>query len=173
VVVPKPLKPHPDAAAPGTRVPSHNPLCFGCGSDHPAGLCLVIEITGALDVQGRFTVTDKHQGAPGLIHGGLFAAAFDEVLGALNWLLLVPAVTGRLETNFRQPVPVGTEVVIDATIESVSGRKVWCSGIGRVPDGSVAGNARGLFIQVPMEHFERHGRRARADVPGGKMELNP
>lgn len=172
MAVPDPLQPHPDAVQPGTALPSHYRLCFGCGADHPAGLCLTVVAGAGVTVQGRFTVTEQHQGAPGLIHGGLLAAAFDEVMGALNWLLLVPAVTGRLETDFRAPVAVGSEVVIDARIDSVVGRKVWCSATGHVGQREVAG-ARGLFVQVPLEHFEQHARTARPEVPGGEMEINP
>ena len=57
-----------------------------------------------LTVSGDFTVTEHLQGAPGLAHGGLLTAAIDEILGSLNWLLAGPAVTGRLECDFRRPV---------------------------------------------------------------------
>jgi acyl-coenzyme A thioesterase PaaI-like protein len=112
-----------------------------------------------LSVVGEFTVTEHHQGAPGLAHGGLLAAAFDEVLGALNWLLAHPAVTARLETDFRRPVPVGSVLRIDARITGAKGRKVWTSAVGRLtgPDGPVAVTAAALFVQVPLEHFRDHG----------------
>lgn len=112
---------------------------------------------------GRFVVAEEHQGAPGLVHGGVLAAAFDEVLGACNWLLLAPAVTGNLSVDFRTPVPVGTAVTIHAVIDSVDGRKVRTSGDGRFDDGTLVAQATGLFIQVPLEHFARHGRRRDAD----------
>jgi acyl-coenzyme A thioesterase PaaI-like protein len=126
---------------------------------------------------GRFLVTEEHQGAAGLIHGGVLAAAFDEVLGAANWLLMAPAVTGRLEVDFRKPVPVGESVEIRARIDSVEGRKVFTSGVGVFADGTTVAEAAGLFIQVPLEHFARHGRRqdvaaVAKDLSGG-LELNP
>ncbi|MEY2823137.1 MAG: hypothetical protein RLZZ485_773 [Actinomycetota bacterium] len=36
-----------------------------------------------MNLTGQFVVTDQHQGAPGLAHGGLLALAFDEALGKL------------------------------------------------------------------------------------------
>ncbi len=130
-----------------------------------------------LTMTGRFTVSEEHQGAPGLVHGGLLAAAFDEVLGACNWLLLSPAVTGNLSVDFRKPVPVGRTVLIDARIDAVDGRKVRTSGIGRFADGIVVAEATGLFIQVPLEHFAKHGRRrdvgALAQELSSGLELNP
>lgn len=114
----------------------------------------------ALDVTAEFEVTEHHQGAPGLAHGGLLAAACDEALGALNWLLQAPAVTARLETDFRRPVPVGSIIHLDAQIVGVLGRKVYTRGIGRLADadGPVVVTAAALFIQVPIEHFIEHGR---------------
>lgn len=159
---------------PGTVLPSHYRYCFGCGVDHASGLHLRIEVGEGVTVTGTFQVTSEHQGAAGLVHGGVLAAAFDETLGATNWLLLAPAVTGRLEVDFRKPVPVGSTVVIEAGIDSIEGRKVDCSGVGRFPDGTVAAAARGLFIQVPLEHFTTHGNRSAQDSPGWTtLELNP
>ncbi len=134
--------------------------CFGCGPQHPTGLHLKVTAGEGLTLRSTFTVTDDHQGAPGLAHGGLLSTAFDESLGALNWLTRTPAVTGRLETDFRRPVPVGSTVHIDARILGVDGRKIWTSAIGRLNgwDGPVAVEATALFIAVPLEHFRSHGR---------------
>ncbi len=71
-------------------------------------LHLVSRAGTALDLTAEFTVTENHQGAPGLAHGGLLSLAFDEALGKLMWLIRSPAVTGRLETDFMKPVPIGT-----------------------------------------------------------------
>ena len=98
----------PHAPPPGATIPSHYRWCFGCGTEHPTGLHMRITAGEGLTVVGDFLVTEHHQGAPGLAHGGLLTAAVDEILGSLNWLLAGPAVTGRLECDFRRPVPVGT-----------------------------------------------------------------
>jgi acyl-coenzyme A thioesterase PaaI-like protein len=149
----------PNAPAPGTPIPSHYRWCFGCGSEHPTGLHMRITAREGLSVAGVFVATEHHQGAPGLAHGGLLTAAFDEILGSLNWLLAGPAVTARLECDFRRPVPVGSELHIDAEVVGVKGRKVFTRAIGRLdsPDGPVAVSAAALFIQVPLQHFVDHG----------------
>jgi hypothetical protein len=54
----------------------------------------------------------------------LLTAAIDEILGSLNWLLAGPAVTGRLECDFRRPVPVGSRLHIDAEVVGVDGAVV-------------------------------------------------
>jgi hypothetical protein len=110
----------------------------------------------------------------------------DELLGSLNWLLMSPAVTARLEVDFLLPIPVGTWVELNASVEGVDGRKIHTFGSGRIGDGDgpVAFRGKGLFVQVPSEHFSRHGRpaevaaaaadRARHRGPGEPwLEVNP
>jgi acyl-coenzyme A thioesterase PaaI-like protein len=151
---------HPEAPAPGTPLGSHYTRCFGCGPEVPGGLRLESTAGEGLTVHARFTVSAGHQGAPGLAHGGLLSAAFDEALGALAALVRLPAVTGRLETDFRRPVPVGSTLHITATVDGIAGRKIYQSAVGRLDDpaGPVAVRARALFVVVGMEHFSAHAK---------------
>lgn len=175
---------NPNGPRPGETIPTHYSRCYVCGDDHPTGLALRVVAGEGLSLTGQFTVTEHHQGAPGLAHGGLLTAAFDDALGSLNWLLAAPAVTGRLETDFRRPVPVGSTLHIRAEVVGVKGRKVFTRAVGRLgtPDGPVALTASALFIQVPIEHFTTHGRaedieRAREDRAVRRsvenLEVNP
>lgn len=145
----------PNAPAPGEPIPVHYRWCLGCGSDEPAGLHLRITAGEGLSVTSDLDVTEHHQGAPGLAHGGVLAFALDEVLGSLNWLLSATTVTGRLEVDFRRPVPVGSRLRIDAEVVGIKGRKVFMRAVGRLggPDGPLAVTATALFIQVPLAHF--------------------
>ena len=146
---------HPKSPATGSVIPSHFKHCFGCGDLHPTGLHLVAHVGEGLDITAQFTVTENHQGAPGLAHGGLLSLAFDEALGKLMWLLRAPAVTARLETDFLRPVPMGSVLYISASITGQVGRKVYSEAIGRLdgPDGDIAVRAASLFVIVPMKHF--------------------
>ena len=146
---------HPKSPATGSELPSHFKHCFGCGDLHPTGLHLKAKVEEGLSISAQFTVTENHQGAPGLAHGGLLSLAFDEALGKLMWLLRLPAVTARLETDFLAPVPIGTTLFISARITGVQGRKVYSEAQGRIngPDGVLAVRAASLFIVVPMTHF--------------------
>ncbi len=129
-----------------------------------------------LTVIGTFTVETHHQGAPGLAHGGVLTAAFDEAFGALQVFFQEPAVTASLRTEFRRPVPVGTVLHITTWVDAREGRKLWMSGDARLdsPDGPVALLAEALFVFVPAEHFERHGRPVDdATARGGVRYVNP
>jgi acyl-coenzyme A thioesterase PaaI-like protein len=175
----KPAVRHADAPEPGTELPAHYLHCFGCGPDTANGLKMRPTVGEGLSVSARFVVTGGHQGAPGLAHGGLLAAAFDETLGSLAVLLRVPAVTAKLETDFRRPVPVGSTLHISATVDGVAGRKIYESALGRLdaPDGPVAVAARALFVTVGMEHFLRHGHPEKVrevfGLTGTEFDVNP
>jgi hypothetical protein len=158
--------------------------CFGCGDEQEHGLHLQTTTGDGPTILAQFTVTDAHQGAPGLAHGGLLACAFDEALGsAVGNLLRRPAVTGKLETEFVRPVPVGSTLHIVARLDGVSGRKIFASAQGRLgePTGPVAVRARALFVEVQFSHFTEHGRaedvRAVAADPSligqRRYEINP
>ena len=155
----EPASAHPDAPTAGNKLEMHYKECFGCGDEQEAGLHLQSTVGDGLVVHSQFVVTDAHQGAPGLAHGGLLACAFDEALGAcVGNLLRMPAVTGKLETDFYRPVPVGSTLHIAARIDGVAGRKIYTSANGHLDseEGPVAVRARGLFITVGFEHFRTH-----------------
>ncbi|MFC9925799.1 PaaI family thioesterase [Streptomyces sp. NPDC127190] len=151
---------HPDAPAPGELLGAHYEHCFGCGPGQSHGLHLEARAGEGVSLTAEFTVQPAHQGAPGLAHGGVLATALDETLGSLNWLLRTIAVTGRLETDFVRPVPVGTTLHLEAEITAVAGRKIYSTATGRLggPDGPVAVRADALFIEVKVDHFIDHGR---------------
>ena len=174
---------HPRAPVVGALLGSHNQDCYGCGASHPTGLHLVAYAGEGMTVTAKFTVTEHHQGAPGLAHGGLLSCAFDEALGKLMWLVREPAVTGKLETSFLIPVQVGTTLHIQAEIVGQEGRKIYCRAAGHLGSltGPVAVEAAAIFIVVPIEHFIDHApegfREALfgpgAKSPGTEFEINP
>ncbi|MFF7333688.1 hotdog domain-containing protein [Streptomyces sp. NPDC008150] len=175
---------HPDAPAPGELLGAHYDHCFGCGDEQPHGLHVRARAGEGVSVVAEFTVQPVHQGAPGLAHGGVLVSALDETLGSLGWLLRTIAVTGRLETDFVRPVPVGTVLHLEAEVKAVAGRKIYSSAVGRVggPDGPVAVRADALFVEVKVDHFVDNGRqeeiRAVLDDPdqvrvARAFEVNP
>ena len=151
---------HPDAPAPGELLGAHYEQCFACGGEQPHGLHLAARAGEGVSLTAEFTVQPVHQGAPGLAHGGVLATALDETLGSLNWLLRTVAVTGRLETDFVRPVPVGTVLHLEAEVTAVAGRKIYSKATGRTggPDGPVAVRAQAVFIEVKVDHFIDNGR---------------
>ena len=164
---------HPQAPTPGSQIPSHFGHCFGCGELHPTGLHLKAIAGEGMDITATFTVTENHQGAPGLAHGGLLSLAFDEALGKLMWLLRAPAVTARLETDFLKPVPMGSVLHISARIVGQVSRKVYAVAEGRLnsPDGPLAVRAASLYVIVPMAHFLNNAPKEYLDTIAKRPEI--
>lgn len=163
----------PKAPTPGERTRGHYAGCRGCG-DVPGSLRIAswVEDDG-VSVRSRFDVLEDHQGAPGLLHGGLLMAAFDDALGTAYTQVVRSAVTARMETDFKRPVPVATTLWLRSRVDAVVGRKIYVSGtayLGEL-DGEVAGAARALFLTVGREHFLRHGRPEDLEALGASREV--
>jgi acyl-coenzyme A thioesterase PaaI-like protein len=132
--------------------PHHDPACWGCG-DNPSGLRLPLpEVEGATTYEAAFAFDERHQGGPGLVHGGLVGAALDEACGLLATWHRFPAVTARSFVRFRRPVPINATLLVRATVESTTGRRLGIRGDLLAGD-EVLAEARGAFLHVPLEHF--------------------
>jgi hypothetical protein len=105
-----------------------------------------------------------YEGPPGCVHGGLIAAAFDELLGLTQSLSGRVGMTGTLTVKYRLPTPLHTDLRLEGRIESVNGRKVLTS--GRMLAGeTLTAEASGLFISIQPEQF-RALTMQRAKPPG-------
>jgi acyl-coenzyme A thioesterase PaaI-like protein len=132
--------------------PHHDPRCWGCG-DAPAGIGLPLPAAeGAEHYEARFRFDERHQAGPGLVHGGLVAAALDEACGLLATWYRFPAVTARLFVRYRRPVAINRELTLRSVIERTHGRRIHARGELRDGDHLLA-DARGAFLHVPLEHF--------------------
>ena len=114
-------------------------------------------------------------GHPRTTHGGMTAALIDDTLGGLSFMLKQhrgksrgaggdggpvapagPAFTVQLDISYKRVIPAGSAVAVEATIESIEGRKMWLA--ARVLGGGVLGDgaaveharARALFV-VPRD----------------------
>lgn len=132
-------------------LPPHQPNCLGCGDRNPASMGIRLRRDGER-IRGEVTLDERHEGAPGFAHGGAVATVLDDSLGSLLLILQRPAVTAKLEVNYRRPAFLGRRFEIEAWIEATNGRKLWLAGELR-DQGEPVADARGLFIEVELEHF--------------------
>ena len=137
---------------------------MGCGPENPAGVGMRMERDGDR-VRGRVELDQRHQGAPGYAHGGAVATILDDALGMLLLILRRPAVTARIEVDFRRPAYLGRPFEVEAWVDRVDGRKLWMVAALRDQDELVA-EARSLFLEVNPEHFARGVEASRDADPG-------
>jgi len=102
--------------------------------------------------ESPLTFGTHHQGAPGIVHGGLVGAALDEACGLLVTWYRFPTVTARIALRFRQPVPINRELQAIAAVSAARGRRIEVT--AELRDGrEVLAEANGTFLYVPLEHF--------------------
>jgi acyl-coenzyme A thioesterase PaaI-like protein len=102
--------------------------------------------------EATFSFDERHQGGPGLVHGGLVSAALDEACGLLATWHRFPSVTARIFVRFRRPVPINRDLVVRARVENMRGRRVHIRG-SLEDGGEILAEARAAFLHVPLEHF--------------------
>jgi acyl-coenzyme A thioesterase PaaI-like protein len=124
--------------------------CFGCGDLNPAGLKLEFRFEGNKAVADLLP-QERHQGYPGLMHGGVTAAALDEAMGWAMYGLGVWAVTGKMEVKFRQPLPLHQKAVVSGEVIRNRGRWLEVRGEIRSEEGRLMVESYGLFMRLPEE----------------------
>lgn len=139
-------------------LPPHHPNCLGCGDENPAGVGLRMRRDGER-VRGEVTLDRRHEGAPGYAHGGAVSTILDDALGMLLFVLERPAVTARIEVDFRRPAFLERPFEVEAWVDRVDGRKLHLVGELRA-DGELVAEAHALFLEVDVEHFRRGARQA-------------
>ncbi len=87
------------------------------------------------------------EGAPGCVHGGYVAAAFDEFLGVTQALSGKAGMTGTLVTIYRSPCPISADLSMKGTVESINGRKIITKALMHAGSKLVA-EAEAIFILV-------------------------
>jgi len=72
---------------------------------------------------GRVTVGKKHEGPPGLVHGGVLAILLDHVLARSARAAGHGGLTATLTVTYRRPVHLGVPLVVIGQLGSVHGRR--------------------------------------------------
>lgn len=142
--------------------PHHDRQCWGCG-ENPSGIHLPHPtVEGATRYEATFRFDERHQGGPGIVHGGLVSAALDEACGLLATWHRFPSVTARIFVRYRQPAHINRDLRVHAWVTGTRGRRTHIDGDLRDGDEILA-EARAAFLHVPLEHFLQtpEGRAAR------------
>lgn len=130
-------------------------MCVVCGTENPAGLHARFYELETGELLGVFKPSERHQGYPGRLHGGIASTALDETIGrAIN--IREPGawgVTVELSVRFRKPVPLGAELHAVGRITRDSSRLFEGTGEIVLADGSVAVEASGRYMKMPIERI--------------------
>ena len=95
----------------------------------------------------------KTMGPPGHVHGGAMAATLDEAMGAVCWMNGHPVVAATITINFVAMLPIETETIVEARIDSIEGRKIQLRSTLKNPSGLVVAEGSGLFVILREEQL--------------------
>lgn len=117
------------------------------GLANPLAPPVTIGRTGETTAAATVTFGSAYEGPPGHVHGGFVAAAFDEVLGYTQSLSGAPGMTGTLIVRYRKPTPLHQELLFEASLVRVEGRKIFTEATVSA-DGVLTAEAEGIFVSA-------------------------
>jgi acyl-coenzyme A thioesterase PaaI-like protein len=127
------------------------------GLSNPLAAPLSLEMgesDGKRLVVGRVVFNAAYEGPPGNVHGGMVAAAWDEVLGMAQSLSGNASFTGTLTIKYRSPTPLYEPLEFRAWVEGVEGRKIFTKGVCYAGE-RLCSEADAIFITVDRTKFEQ------------------
>lgn len=136
-------------------IPPHHDNCLGCGPENGAGLQMAMRSRDN-DVVADLVLDRRHEGAPGLAHGGAIATALDDLFGGVLVLVQTPAVTASLNVEYRRPVPLGAPLQLAARCVETEGRRLKMRGEIHL-GAQLLAEATAVFVRVDVAHFEQAG----------------
>jgi len=130
-------------------------MCMVCGVENTEGLGARFFELDDGEIAGVFTPRANHQGYPGRLHGGIAATLLDETIGRAISIADPDAwgVTVELSMRYRKPVPSDREVRAIARITRDGGRLFEGTGEIVLEDGSVAVEAAGKYLRMPIDRI--------------------
>lgn len=134
--------------------PSPANQCFGCGAANDAGM----KLTFVLDLDarrssGKFVLGKNYAGGGGFAHGGIIAVVLDEAMGKLSKVNDERAVTAEMSIEYRKPVPVDREILVEGWQEEAKGRNRLRIAEIRDAQGNLLARGKGRFVVVAEGHF--------------------
>ncbi len=138
-----------DTEAAGPRSGNY-PNCFGCGADNPSGLRLDLKLEGDL-LTTEFIPERRHEGWPGLVHGGVIAAVLYEAME--NWAYLngITSMMRDMDTRLIAPANIGEPIRAVSWLKDRDGRELSVAGRLSVVNRTIAEGTASLVELSPQQ----------------------
>jgi uncharacterized protein (TIGR00369 family) len=143
--------------------------CFGCGPDHPIGFRLAFEREGD-EIVTRFVPSERYQGPPGIMHGGLVSTLADEIAAwAVIGLLGKFGFTAQMSCKLHKPVRIGVPIegraavvrdarrIVQTRVRILQNDEAMCTGDFTFAILDRAGAEKMLGVELP-EDWNRFAR---------------
>jgi len=139
---------------PGRR--GHN--CFGCDPSNPHGLHMQF-FAGEGSVVTWVTVPEHLCGWKNIVHGGILATIFDEVMGrAVLYQLKCLTMTKSMDIRFMKPAYTGGELRAEGRVSGlISEREATVEAFLYNSAGELCANCTGIFAVIKLEAGRKLG----------------
>ena len=124
----------------------HFDECVVSGPWNPLGIGIEVVRDGE-EAVATVRLGAAFEGGPGMAHGGIVAALFDDVLGYLLTLHRIPAFTGELTVRYHRPTPVGEELELRARVLGREGQRLQTAAEARAA-GTLVASATAIFVGI-------------------------
>jgi len=122
-------------------------MCYACGERNERGLRMEFRVEGERTVCD-YDPQEYQQGYPGRMHGGLVATMLDEAMGWAVYAARAWGATARLNVRYRQPIPLGERLRVEAWVTQNRSRLIELRGEVRDRHGALLAEADGTFMKL-------------------------
>lgn len=129
-------------------------MCLVCGLKNEFGLYTSFYELENDELLAVFKPREVHQSYPGRLHGGIISTILDETIGRAIMIRHEHAfwgVTMEIAVRFKKPVPLDAELRVIGRITKDTRRIFEGTGEILLPDGTVAAEAWGKYMKLPLE----------------------
>ena len=131
------------------KLPEHG-WCFVCGSENPHSIGLTWWVDDEGIITSEFILNEAQQGPPALAHGGASAAILDEAMGLAVWSAGHKVAAVNLQIDYHQPLPLATQLSLEARIVRTDEHKIFSQGEIFLPDKTAAVSGNGIYVAAPQ-----------------------
>jgi len=129
--------------------------CFGCGGANARGMKLsFVQDDERQRIVGRFRLGEEYQGGSGYLHGGIIALLLDEAMGKAARFHSEHAVTADLRVEYKRPIRVNSEIVVEGFVTRREGRQWYHQGEIRNEAGDLLARGEGRFVIIDRAKYQ-------------------
>jgi uncharacterized protein (TIGR00369 family) len=136
------------------RKQPNSKMCLVCGLKNSFGLYTSFYELENGELLAVFKPREEHQSYPGRLHGGIVSTILDETIGRSIMIQHDHefwGVTMEISIRFKKPVPLDQELRVIGRITKDSRRIFEGTGEILLADGTVAAEASGKYMKLPLE----------------------
>ena len=123
---------------------------YGARETTETGLRLEFGVDEDRRVVCNTRISDRFQGLPGHVHGGIIAPLLDEAMSKANRQFGILAMTRQMEVEYLKPVPLDTAIRITAYHRSAYGRNHHC-------EAKITSEAGAILAEISLVRMRRAG----------------